>query len=252
VTGERVHDAERRPQRNHRLVYEAGEEVAHRASSPQALIDAVAQREGLSFLAHPVDSAAPLINEGELSWVSWGVKGFTGLEIWNFMTEYKSMLRSWPQAVFYAYRPDHIASGPFAEVLSRWDQLLAAGRRVDVVAVAVARQIERDDRESVAHARLRLPHVLASPASVDETDRRPVAAAIGDPVGGVAAVVRDPLHSRCSPAPHHKGRRRAERSLARRAAPDVRRPTPEPQHYRYAADISRHAIFGDKFIYSRA
>lgn len=138
VTGEEVHDPERRPQRNHLLVYEAGEEVAQHAGSPQALIDAVAQREGLSFLAHPVDSAAPLINEGELSWVSWDVKGFTGLEIWNFMTEYKSMLSSWPQAIFHAYRPDHIARGPFAEVLSRWDQLLAAGRRVVAIGGADA------------------------------------------------------------------------------------------------------------------
>jgi len=77
---------------------------------------------------------------------------------------------------------------------------LGTGGGVDVAAVAVARQVERDDRESVAHARLRLPDVFAPAAPVDKTDCRSVAAAVGDPVGSVAVVVRDPLHGRCSRA----------------------------------------------------
>jgi len=38
------------------------------------------------------------------------------------------------------------------------------------------------------------------PAPVDKTDCRSVAAAVGDSVGSVAVVVRDPLHGRCSRA----------------------------------------------------
>lgn len=130
LTGQEVHDPTRRPQKNHLLTYETGRELARKASDPQRLIDAVQESDGLSFLAHPFDPEAPMFDEGNLSWESWDVEGFTGLEIWNFMTEYKSLLTSWPRAIYYAYRPELIGSGPFAETLARWDQLLAAGRKV--------------------------------------------------------------------------------------------------------------------------
>lgn len=130
LAGEEIHDQTRQPQKNHLLVYETGEELSTLAADPQQLIDAVNERQGLCFLAHPVDPAAPLFNESDLSWVSWEVEGYHGFEIWNFMTEYKSMLTSWPRAIYYAYRPDRIGTGPFPEMLARWDQLLAAGRRL--------------------------------------------------------------------------------------------------------------------------
>ncbi len=141
LTGEEVHDPTRRPQRNHLLVYEAGQELAARAGDPQALIDAAGKNGGLSFLAHPVDIAAPMFGEEDLSWVSWQVKGFTGLEIWNFMTEFKTLLTSWPRAIYHAYRPEKIARGPHPEVISRWDQMLAAGHRVVAIGNADAHAV---------------------------------------------------------------------------------------------------------------
>lgn len=138
LTGEEVHDPTRQPQRNHLLAYEADEELAPRAADPQGLIDAASENGGLTFLAHPADFAAPLFGEGDLSWVSWGVEGFTGLEIWNFMTEFKTLLTSWPRAIYYAYRPQKIARGPHPEIISRWDQMLAAGRRVVAIGNADA------------------------------------------------------------------------------------------------------------------
>lgn len=130
ITGEEIHDPARDPQKNHLLVYEAGHELAQFARDPQALIDAVQESGGLCFLAHPVDPQAPLFGESDLSWVDWQVRGFQGLEIWNFMTEFKSHLTSWPRAIYYAYRPDAMAKGPFAPILARWDRLLDSGERV--------------------------------------------------------------------------------------------------------------------------
>lgn len=130
VTAEEIHDPNRQPQRNHLLAYEVGRELAPLAAEPQRLIDGVRAEEGLAFLAHPYERAAPRFGEGDYSWVSWEVEGFTGLEIWNFMSEFKSLLTSWPAALSYAYQPHRIASGPFPETLDRWDQLLAAGKRV--------------------------------------------------------------------------------------------------------------------------
>jgi hypothetical protein len=130
LTGEEIHDQAREPQKNHLLVYETRQELAPYAREPQRLLNKVKEVGGLSFIAHPVDPAAPSIGEPDLSWVDWDVHGFTGLEIWNYMSEFKSRLKSIPRAIFYAYNPTLTAMGPFPEVLERWDQLLAVGKRV--------------------------------------------------------------------------------------------------------------------------
>jgi hypothetical protein len=138
LTGEEIHDQVREPQKNHLLVYEAKEELAPFATDPQELIDEVRQAGGLSFIAHPVDPAAPLFGEDDLSWVDWEVDGFTGLEIWNFMSEFKSQLSSLPAAFLLAYSPKRSAHGPFPEVLERWDELLTAGNRIVAIGGADA------------------------------------------------------------------------------------------------------------------
>ena len=130
LTGEEIHDQAREPQKNHLLVYEALCELSPHASDPQELVDAVTQEGGLSFIAHPTDPAALAFNEDDLSWVDWEVEGFTGLELWNVMSEFKSLLTSLPRSIWYAYNPTLIASGPYPSVLERWDRLLASGKKI--------------------------------------------------------------------------------------------------------------------------
>ncbi len=130
LAAEEIHDADRQPQRNHLLAYETRRELATLATSPQRLIHAIDKAGGLSFLAHPMDPPAPILNEDSLGWESWEVEGYTGMEIWNFMSEYKTHLTSWPAAIYYAYRPDLIPMGPNRHTLGRWDRLLAEGRRI--------------------------------------------------------------------------------------------------------------------------
>lgn len=137
-TGEEIHDPNRQPQRNHLLVYGVDEELAPLAYDPHKLVDAVDKRDGLSFLAHPMDQPAAMFKTGDLSWVAWDVGGYTGLEIWNFMTEFKSYLNSWPSAFYYAYRPDRIGAGPFPAVMARWDRLLTSGQKVVAIGGADA------------------------------------------------------------------------------------------------------------------
>jgi hypothetical protein len=123
VTGEEIHDPVRQPQKNHLLVYEARRERAPRAAEPGRLLEAVAQSGGLAFLAHPVDPGAPRRPDTDLSWTEWDLEGYDGLEIWNTMTEFKSLLRSRAWAAVYAFLPGWIARGPFPGALERWDRL---------------------------------------------------------------------------------------------------------------------------------
>jgi hypothetical protein len=133
LVGEEIHDRIREPQKNHLLVYETRKEMAPLAEDPQHLIDQVRLAGGLAFLAHPVDPDAPLINNDDLSWVDWDVVGYTGLEIWNFMSEFKGLLGSVRQALPYLYHPERIARGPYPAALERWDGLLNEGKRVVVI-----------------------------------------------------------------------------------------------------------------------
>jgi hypothetical protein len=138
LTGEEVHDQGREPERNHLLAYEAFQELSLLAPKPQRLVETVRKAGGHTFLAHPADPAAPTINQPDLSWVDWEVERYTGLEIWNFMSEFKSHITSIPKAFFYAYLPTQSANGPFPEVLDRWDQLLASGKKVVAIGGADA------------------------------------------------------------------------------------------------------------------
>jgi hypothetical protein len=138
LVGEEIHDQARDPQKNHLLVYGANQELAPLAPRPQRLLDGVAKAGGLSFMAHPDDPAAPLFGQTDLSWVDWDLDNFTGIELWNFMTEFKSRLKSRAAAIHFAYRPHQIASGPDPRTLQRWDQLLAAGRKVVAIGGADA------------------------------------------------------------------------------------------------------------------
>jgi hypothetical protein len=138
LTGEEIHDRSLHPQRNHLLVYEARRELSTLAPDPQVLLDATREAGGLAFLAHPSDPAAPRFRQPALPWTEWDVTGYTGLELWNFMTEFKSRLTSLPRGLYYSYRPADVGRGPMPEVTARWDQLLGAGRKVFAIGGADA------------------------------------------------------------------------------------------------------------------
>ena len=133
MVGEEVHDTTRHPQKNHVLIFGAGREMASYAQDPQNLLDTVKQAGGISFLAHPVETSAPAFNEPDISWVDWNVQGYTGIELWNEMSEFKSLLKTKLHAIYYAYNPRRVARGPGAGVLAKWDELLAQGKRVAAI-----------------------------------------------------------------------------------------------------------------------
>src|SRR5690554_2424639 len=91
LVGQEVHDQDRMPQKNHLLVFNSPRDVATLADDPQTLIDGVTEAGGLSFIAHPRDPAAPAFNEPDISWEAWDVHGYTGIEVWNGLSELKTV-----------------------------------------------------------------------------------------------------------------------------------------------------------------
>ncbi len=130
LIGEEIHDQARHPQKCHLLALGIDRELAQQAHDPQRLVDMIHQNGGLSFLAHPVDPAAPAVHQDDISWTDWHVQGYTGIELWNGFSEFKSLLKSKLHALYYAYSPQRIANKPFPKILEKWDELLSTGRRV--------------------------------------------------------------------------------------------------------------------------
>ena len=102
--------------------------MAAGAADPQALIDAVNRCNGLSFIAHPFEHSGAYANESEINWESWEVSGFTGMSIWNYMSEFKSYIHNIPIAVLAAFFPQFFVRGPYDEALAKWDELLSRRR----------------------------------------------------------------------------------------------------------------------------
>jgi hypothetical protein len=130
LVGQEVHDQDRVPQKNHLLVFNTNRDLATLADDPQALINGVAEAGGLSFIAHPRDPEAPAFKETDISWEAWDVQGYTGIELWNGLSELKTVVPTKPHGAFYAYFPQFIGHSPIFETLQRWDELLISGQRV--------------------------------------------------------------------------------------------------------------------------
>lgn len=130
LVGEEVHDQSRHPAKSHLLVLNCNREMATYASDPQILIEQVHSSHGLSFLAHPIDHDLKLTSDDDISWVDWNVRGYTGIELWNFFSEFRGKIKGKVTALFYALFPQFIAQQPCTEILKKWDALLSAGKKV--------------------------------------------------------------------------------------------------------------------------
>ena len=127
VIGEEIHNVNRIPQKNHLLAFGIDKSYTKYASNPQILVDRITEAGGLTFLAHAYDPALPAFGDDDLSWVDWNVSGFSGIELWNNLSEIKVRYRNKLQAFFYAIFPSFLALEPPSPIRKKWDQLLLQG-----------------------------------------------------------------------------------------------------------------------------
>lgn len=91
--------------------------------SPQFYIDWVRSKGGLGFIAHPDHEGALRFHVKQHPWNDWSVTGYTGIGIWDFMTDFQSRLKGYPSALLSYYFPAYRLRGPKKETLARWDDL---------------------------------------------------------------------------------------------------------------------------------
>ncbi|NOZ27166.1 MAG: CehA/McbA family metallohydrolase [Chloroflexi bacterium] len=122
LVGEEVHDPQRNPEGTHLLCLGVREDVTRFGRDPQALIDAVESQGGLSFLAHPYERNSRLLRD-MYPWRNWEVNGYTGIELWNYMSEFRAYAWNRLLGLLIVKRPQWFTTGPWPETLAKWDVL---------------------------------------------------------------------------------------------------------------------------------
>jgi hypothetical protein len=90
---------------------------------PQTYIDRVGRKGGIGFIAHPDHEGTALFHVKHYAWTDWSVTGYTGLGIWDFMTDWQNSLRDYPLTVLSYAFPALFLRGPSPRTLARWDRL---------------------------------------------------------------------------------------------------------------------------------
>ncbi len=90
LMGIEVNDTSLEREINHSLCLGVDRDLNEYETDPQALIKAVNDCGGAGFIAHPFERPAPSFGYDIYPWLNWEVQGYTGLEIWNYMSETKS------------------------------------------------------------------------------------------------------------------------------------------------------------------
>jgi len=133
LMGEEIHDERRNPESSHYLALNIEQDVAPYAQDPQAVINAVNAQGGFGFLAHPIEyDTPPFVGEPNLSWRDWQVSGYTGIELWNYMSEFKNRLPNKAAAILFCYFPRLVILGPYPDTLAKWDELLQERKTVAI------------------------------------------------------------------------------------------------------------------------
>ncbi len=140
LIGEELHNIRRQPQASHLLAYGADQELApYTFTSAQTLLNTLRARGGFGYLAHPIEKGSRLLPGLEaIPWADWPLEGMVGLEIWNYMSEFKGLLWGWPAALWYAFFPHLGIRGPYRATLKLWDELLSKGMRLSAIGGADA------------------------------------------------------------------------------------------------------------------
>lgn len=124
------------PRFNHYLAFAIDEEVVVNQDDmecrPQDYIDRVGKLGGIGFIAHPDHEGAKMFHVKHFPWKDWSVSGYTGMGVWDFMTDWQSTLRGFPSALAGYLFPAHVLKGPREITLKRWDDLNARGRVVGI------------------------------------------------------------------------------------------------------------------------
>jgi hypothetical protein len=119
---------------NHYLAFGIDEEIDHAGLTGAEIVAAVAEAGGFGFLAHPFSRGSARFRRvgPGMPWDDLDAPGYTGIELWSFVTDTVEGLASVRDIARFVARPERGVTGPPEGNLRGWDALLA---RRSVVAI---------------------------------------------------------------------------------------------------------------------
>ncbi len=131
------------PEKEHYLAFGLDETVPPALGESDRYVAEVAARGGLGFIAHPFDRGNPRVHVPSYAWrpaVAWAERPaspppdgpFTGVEVWNYYSEWLGSERTVPAAVRALAMPRVFSPGPSPRGLALWD---AIGRKRRAVGI---------------------------------------------------------------------------------------------------------------------
>ena len=79
---------------------------------PQQYIDQVNNSGGFGFIAHPDHEGTKTFHVKHYPWVDWSVDGYTGIGVWDFMTDWQSNLQRYLPSLISFFFPAFFLHGP--------------------------------------------------------------------------------------------------------------------------------------------
>ncbi len=124
------------PRFNHLLAFQLPESIMSPDDPPdmppQVYLDRIRTRGGIGFIAHPDHEGTPLFHVKHYPWTDWSATGYTGLGIWDFMTDWQNSLTGYLRAALSYVWPAFFLRGPSPQALARWDRLSQERRVVGI------------------------------------------------------------------------------------------------------------------------
>ena len=107
--------------KNHYLAFDIDEAYSTRLSAAE-YVSKVKDSGGIGFIAHPHEKRTHMKEHPAYPWTDWDVDGFTGIEIWNHMSEWMENLTEDNKYQSFLH-PLKTIVAPQKKTLKLWDEL---------------------------------------------------------------------------------------------------------------------------------
>ncbi len=118
LVGCEINDKENK---NHYLAFGISETISTRLPAKE-YVKKVNEMGGIGFLAHPHEKRNSMKEHPPYPWTEWDSNDFTGIEIWNHMSEWMEGLTEQNKYNYFVH-PLRSIVGPNVETLKVWDSL---------------------------------------------------------------------------------------------------------------------------------
>ena len=127
LVGCEINDKENK---NHYLAFNIEDAFSTRISAKE-YVRKVKEAGGIGFLAHPHEKRTHMKEHPPYPWIEWDTEDFTGIEVWNHMSEWMENLTEQNKYQNFMHPLKSITKPP-AETLKVWDELNLKRRVVGI------------------------------------------------------------------------------------------------------------------------